>query len=124
MRLLLDTHAAVWWMTADARLSERAIDHVIDDSNEVLLSAAVIWEVAVKRSLGKLDLAGDLAEAVLGAGARPLPITLRHAAAVEHLPRHHGDPFDRLLVAQASEEGAAIVSRDEALRQYDVPVIW
>ena len=89
----------------------------------VLLSAAVVWEVAVKRSLGKLESTGG----VRGGDAcrrRPtLPVSIDHAAAVEHLPWHHRDPFDRLLVAQAIE-GATLVSRDEALAAYGVPVIW
>lgn len=124
MRLLLDTHAAVWLLGNDARLSERAVDHFADDSNDVLLSAAVVWEVALKRSLGKLDAPTDMVNQLAGVGVRPLPITLEHAAAVETLPPHHRDPFDRILVAQAFSERAAIISRDEQLRRYDVTVIW
>jgi PIN domain nuclease of toxin-antitoxin system len=124
LRLLLDTHAALWWLTDDQRLSETAARHVADDSNQVLLSAAVVWEVAVKRSLGKLRAPPDFAAALLAGGLQPLAVTVEHAEAVEHLPWHHRDPFDRLLVAQASSEGAAIVSRDAALRDYGIPVIW
>ena len=90
----------------------------------MLLSAVVVWEVAIKRSLGKLESPDHFGPTVLRAGAWPLPVTLDHAAAVERLPWHHRDPFDRLLVAQASAEGASLVSADEALRAYDVPVIW
>jgi len=89
----------------------------------VLLSAAVVWEVASKRSLGKLKAPPEFATTYLNAGAEPLPVTLDHAAAVEALPWHHRDPFDRLLVAQARAEGAAIVS-SEALRAYDVSLLW
>lgn len=124
MKLLLDTHAALWLMASDVRLSDRAAGHLIDDSNDVLLSAAVLWEVGVKRALGKLDTPGDIAEVLLGAGARALPISLAHAAEVEHLPAHHRDPFDRLLVAQARLEKAAIVSRDKDLQRYDIDVVW
>lgn len=123
MKLLLDTHTAVWWIEEDPQLSETALDLVIDESNEVLLSAAVVWEVGVKRSAGKLHVPGDLT-ALLAFDVSPLPITLEHAAAVEHLPRHHRDPFDRLLVAQAQAERAAIVSRDGMLKRYDVEVVW
>jgi PIN domain nuclease of toxin-antitoxin system len=124
VKLLLDTHAALWWLADDARMGTNAARGLADERNQVLLSAAVIWEVAVKRSLGKLDAPEDLAPTLLGAGALPLPVSLEHAAAVEHLPWHHRDPFDRLLVAQALAEGAAIVSRDEPLAGYGVPLVW
>lgn len=124
MKLLLDTHAALWWMSGDRRLGEDTAGMLTDDANQLLLSAAVVWEVAIKRSLGKLRTPGDLASALLGVGAQPLAISVAHAAAVEDLPWHHRDPFDRMLVAQASVEGAAIVSRDEALRPYGVMLVW
>lgn len=124
MRLLLDTHAALWWLSDDERFGDEAARHMADGRNEVLLSAAVLWEVAIKRSLGKLEAPADLASTLLGAGIRGLPITLGHAAAVEALPWHHRDPFDRMLVAQAGVEGAAIVSRDERLRPYGRTLIW
>ncbi len=90
----------------------------------MLLSAAVVWEIAVKRSLGRLEAPDDLAATLLTAGARPLAITLEHAAAVEALPWHHRDPFDRMLVAQAVHERAALVSQDEALHAYGVTLVW
>jgi PIN domain nuclease of toxin-antitoxin system len=124
VKLLLDTHAALWWLADDARVSSDAERELSDDTNRVLLSATVVWEVAIKRSLGKLKAPADLAATLVGAGAQPLPITLDHAAAVESLPWHHRDPFDRLLVAQALIEGAAIVSQDNGLRQYGVPLVW
>lgn len=124
MKLLLDTHAAIWWLGDDARLGAAAATQLSDDSNHVLLSAVVVWETAIKRSLGKLDTPGDLATTLLAGGAMPLPISLEHAAALEHLPHHHRDPFDRMLIAQATVEGATIVSSGKALRAYDVPVLW
>jgi PIN domain nuclease of toxin-antitoxin system len=124
LRLLLDTHAALWWLSADERLGERAIAELEDDANEVLLSAAVVWEVALKRSLGKLDVPDDFAATFLRADVRALPVSVEHAAAVERLPWHHSDPFDRVLVAQATIEDAAVVSGDERLRVYGVPVVW
>jgi PIN domain nuclease of toxin-antitoxin system len=84
----------------------------------------VVWEVAIKRSLGRLEAPTDFAPTLLGAGVLALPVSLEHAAAVEHLPWHHRDPFDRMLVAQAAVERAAIVSRDAKLHPYDVTVIW
>lgn len=122
--MLLDTHAALWWLADDDRIGEEVIRHLTDDTNQVLISAIVVWEVAIKRSLGKLDAPEDLAPTLLGAGAQPLPVTLEHAAAVEKLPWRHRDPFDRMLVAQALTEDAAIVSRDEPLSEYGVAIVW
>ena len=124
MRLLLDTHAALWFLSADERLSENAERHLSDDANEILLSAVVVWEVAIKRALGKLVVPGEYLGLLLDAGVTTLSVTLDHAAAIEHLTPHHRDPFDRMLIAQATIEGAAVVSRDAAFRPYDIPVIW
>jgi PIN domain nuclease of toxin-antitoxin system len=124
LRLLLDTHAALWWLGDDDRLSQAAARRLADESNQILLSAAVVWEVAIKRSLGKLVVTAEYLSLLLGAGAQPLPITLAHATAVETLPWHHRDPFDRLLVAQAMAEGASLVSHDPALRPYGVALVW
>jgi PIN domain nuclease of toxin-antitoxin system len=124
VKLLLDTHAALWWLADDDRIGEEVIRHLTDDTNQVLISAVVVWEVAIKRSLGKLDAPEDLAPTLLAAGAQPLPVTLEHAAAVEKLPWRLRDPFDRLLVAQALTEDAAIVSRDEPLSEYGVAIVW
>ena len=124
MRLLLDTHAALWWLSEDDRFGEHAARQLIDSRNETLLSAAVVWEVAIKRSLGKLDAPDGFAATLADAGARPLPVTLDHAAAVEELPWHHRDPFDRMLVAQALAESAAIVSADPKLQPYGVSMVW
>jgi PIN domain nuclease of toxin-antitoxin system len=124
VKLLLDTHAALWWLADDARLGHNAELELSDLTNRVLLSAAVIWEVAIKRSLGKLQAPAELARTLLGAGAQPLAVTLDHAARVEALPWHHRDPFDRVLVSQALTEGAAIVSQDDRLRAYGVPLVW
>lgn len=124
MKLLLDTHAALWFLSGDQRLGENAQRHLIDDANRVLLSAAVVWEVAIKRSLGRLVVADDYLSLLLDAGVQPLAISVDHAAAIENLPPHHRDPFDRILVAQAGIEGAALVSRDDALLPYGVTLIW
>jgi PIN domain nuclease of toxin-antitoxin system len=124
VKLLLDAHAALWWLADDARMGPEAERQLSDETNRVLLSAAVICEVAIKRSLGKLQAPADLAPTLLGAGAQPLAITLDHAAAVEALPWHHRDPFDRLLIAQAFSEGAAIVSQNDRMQPYGVPLLW
>jgi PIN domain nuclease of toxin-antitoxin system len=124
LKLLLDTHAALWFLSGDERLSETAKRHLTDESNRVLLSAAVVWEVAIKRSLGKLVVPEEYLGLLLGAGVHALPVSIDHAAAVEGLPWHRQDPFDRMLTAQASVEAAALVSRDDALRSYGVTLIW
>jgi PIN domain nuclease of toxin-antitoxin system len=124
LKLLLDTHAALWFLSDDQRLGESAARQLTDDTNQVLLSAVVVWEVAIKRSLGKLEAPENFAPTLLDAGLQPLPISIDHVAAVEQLPGHHRDPFDRMLVAQASIEGAALVSHDEALRPYGVTLVW
>ena len=89
-----------------------------------LLSAAVVWEIAVKRGLGKLTVPDEYLTLLLDAGVQPLAVSVEHAAAVDRLPNHHRDPFDRMLVCQAGIEGAALISRDEALRPYGVTLVW
>jgi len=124
VRLVLDTHVALWVLAADDRLSPRAAELLGDPAQEVLLSAVVLWEVAIKRSLGKLAAPDGFAARLLEAGAVGLSVTLEHAREVEALPWHHRDPFDRMLVAQARVEGASVVSGDGQLRSYVVPVEW
>lgn len=124
MKLLLDTHAALWWLSDDLRLGATSADLLDDASNEVLLSAAVVWEVAIKRSLGKLQAPDGLASTLMGAGVNALPITIAHADATAQLDWHHRDPFDRMLVAQATVEQAVLVSNDQALLPYGVALVW
>ena len=124
MRLVLDTHVALWVLAADERLSPRAAELLGDPAQEVLLSAVVLWEVSIKRSLGKLVAPDGFADRLLEAGAVGLPVTLEHARQVEALPWHHRDPFDRMLVAQARLEGASVLSSDAALRAYEVALEW
>ncbi|HST01791.1 MAG TPA: type II toxin-antitoxin system VapC family toxin, partial [Usitatibacter sp.] len=122
MRLLPDTHALLWLLGDDDRLSKRASRLLTDTSNDVLLSAAVVWEVAIKRSLKKLAVPDRFASVLLGAGVTSLAVTVEHAWAVRSLPWHHRDPFDRLLVAQAKLERAVLVSGDERMTAYDVRI--
>jgi PIN domain nuclease of toxin-antitoxin system len=121
--LLLDAHAVVWWLRGDPELSEAARRAITDPGNAVLVSAATIWELALKRARGKIDLDGNLTAAITGSGFSTLPVTgddAEHAAA---LPDHHRDPFDRMLVAQAARLEAVLVTRDRALGAYDVHVL-
>ena len=125
MRLLLDTHLVVWWMSGEAsRISARALKSLGSEATEPVVSAVTIWEAAIKRELGKLDVPGDLLPQLEGAGVELLAVTPRHADRVASLPLHHRDPFDRLLVAQAMLEGLPLVTDDETVRRYDVEVVW
>lgn len=124
-RLLLDTNVAVWLLLGDrGRVSPDAVQALEDTNNEVALSAASVWEIAIKRSLGKVTLPEGWAAALRRLGFDPMPVTASHAVAVEHLPWHHRDPFDRLLVAQASVERRALVTADHRLAAYPVDTLW
>lgn len=118
-RLLLDTHVWLWWQSDDARLGPVARD-TIASAPEVRLSAASVWEIAIKSALGKLRLprGADIAREVERDGFVPLAIEIEHAAAVRTLPPHHRDPFDRMLVAQARTEGLTLVTADPELARY------
>lgn len=127
MRLLLDTHAFLWFVTGDERLSPRVRRALTADDNELMLSAASVWEMAIKARLGRLTLPGTVKEYVaekVAGGFAILPIEWTHAAAVENLPLHHRDPFDRLIVAQALAENLPVVSGDPAFRRYGVRLVW
>jgi len=123
MKLLLDTHIVLWWLDDPALLSKDARDAIADPANEVLVSAVVAWEIAIKRGLGKLTAPADFDVAIQSAGFAMLPVTVAHALATELLPPHHRDPFDRMLVAQAQIENCTIVTRDPVLAQYGVATI-
>lgn len=123
MRLPLDTHTTLWWLAGGPHIGDDAERQLTDQTNRVLLSAAVIREIAIKVA-GKLQAPPNLASTFLGAGAQALPVTLDHVAADETLPWPHRDPFGRLLVAQALTENATIVSHDDGLRDYGVAVVW
>ena len=123
MRLLLDTSALISWAHDERRLGPNAYAAIADPVNAVFVSAASAWEVAIKRTLRKLDAPGDVAGWIAEAGFDDLPITVEHATAAGALPLHHRDPFDRMLVAQAQLENLTLVAHDDELARYDVPVI-
>jgi PIN domain nuclease of toxin-antitoxin system len=124
-RLLLDTNVAVWLSLGDRdRVSTSAVEALGDTTNDVALSAASVWEIAIKRSLGKVTLPDRWTAARQRLGFDPMPVTAVHAAAVEGLTWHHRDPFDRLLVAQASVERCALVTADRRLAEYRVETLW
>ena len=123
MKLLLDTHAALWWQSEDRRLKAEA-RRAIATADIVWVSAATGWEAAIKVSQGRLRLREPFGVTLIADDFTELPVTLRHAQEFERLAKHHGDPFDRLLVAQARVEGATIVSHTRALEAYGVPIVW
>lgn len=122
MRLLLDTHILLWAMLDDPRLGAGLRDRMAG-AEAIFVSAASVWEITIKTAIGKLDVPQDLFDQAFEAGVRPLPISWGHARAVQGLPLHHADPFDRLLIAQAQQEGLALVSADSKFRAYDVQLI-
>ncbi len=121
MNLLLDTHVLIWW-DEGRRLSAGA-RRAIREAEDVYVSAASAWEVAIKIGLGRLKPSRTVEQAAADSGFLELPVTFRHAARVATLPPLHRDPFDRLLIAQAAEEGLTLVSRDRALEGYGVRVV-
>lgn len=123
MRLLVDSHVLLWWLDGASRLSPTAADAMAGGTNELLVSAASVWELSIKQSVGKLRVSADLHEHALRQGFSELPVTGVHACAVRDLPFHHRDPFDRLLIAQARVEGLTLVTADRAMSAYDVPIL-
>jgi PIN domain nuclease of toxin-antitoxin system len=123
MKLLLDTHVALWWQAEDRRLTREAT-RAIATADIVWVSSVAGWEAAIKVGRGRLRLREPLAVTLVSDDLTELPVTLAHAEEFQRTPRHHNDPFDRMLVAQARVEGATIVTHDRAFEPYGTPVIW
>lgn len=124
MRLLLDTHIYMWWLLDSPRMSEGTMELIARPSTMVWVSAVSIWEASIKSSLGRLDLQGiDLLAEVAANGFTELAVSGTHGWSAGRLPPHHRDPFDRLLVAQARQEQLILVTDDEVLARYDVPLL-
>jgi PIN domain nuclease of toxin-antitoxin system len=123
MNLLLDTHVFLWWR-ADPRRLDAKVERTIAGADLVFVSAASAWEAVIKSSLGKLRYPGSFEVAVEDSDFAKLEITFAHVEALSELPRHHSDPFDRMLIAQARLEGLTLVTRDRLFEPYQVPVLW
>jgi PIN domain nuclease of toxin-antitoxin system len=128
MRLLLDTHAFLWWLDGNRRLPKRTRGLISDDANVIMVSAASAWEISTKARLGRLpravDVAADLAAIVTAQAFTPLEITIPHAQRAGRLPGEHRDPFDRMLAAQAQIEDLPIVSNDPVFTGFGIERIW
>jgi len=128
VKILLDTHTFLWWNTEDPQLSARAREMIANGRNEIFLSAASAWEIAIKTSKGKLKLPEHPANYVENRMGlyrfQPLPVQIHHATRLYDLPMHHADPFDRLLIAQSQIESMPLISVDSDIRKYEVEVIW
>ncbi|MEK6588120.1 MAG: type II toxin-antitoxin system VapC family toxin [Chloroflexota bacterium] len=128
MRLLLDTQVFLWWIVDEESLSDHARNLMRDGSNILFLSAASAWEIAIKASIGRLDIGGEpakvIAEQMAANAIQPLPIQVTHALHTYDLPRHHRDPFDRLLIAQCQVEGLPILTSDHLFLRYEVDTVW
>lgn len=123
MRLLLDTHVLLWWLAADRRLTAAIRKAVSSPESEVFVSAATVWEISIKKALGKLQAPDDLADQLERQAFEPLPIGIMHAQNAGALPRLHDDPFDRMLISQARIEGLTIVTRDPRFGPYGVATL-
>jgi PIN domain nuclease of toxin-antitoxin system len=123
VRLLLDTHALIWWLEGGTRLGEEARAAIRSRANEVRVSSVSAVEISIKVARGKLDAPGDLVTQIARHGFTALPVTIEHGIAMLGFSASHGDPFDRLLIAQARCEGLTIVTGDRAFAAYDVPIM-
>ncbi len=124
MRLLLDANAFVWWVTASDRLGTKARDAIADQANNVVIGIGALWELVIKRSLQRLHFPYAFETALSDEGFAVLPISFGHLRALDGLPLHHRDPFDRLLIAQALTEGIPIATSDWRFAAYGVQIVW
>jgi PIN domain nuclease of toxin-antitoxin system len=123
VRALVDTHVLLWSLQQPERLSRTILDIFRDADTQIVVSVAVLWEVAIKTAVGKLQAPPNLPDHVLSLGHEVLTVDARHAWRVQTLPMHHHDPFDRLLIAQAQVENLALMTHDRLLERYDVRII-
>jgi PIN domain nuclease of toxin-antitoxin system len=122
VRLLLDSHVTLWWLGDDTQLGHRARASIAD-ADQVFVSVITPWELGIKRASGKIAFPDDLVAQLIDGGFEMLPIYTEHASAAPALPAFHGDPFDRMLIAQAMSEHVAIVTADKQIKMYEVEVI-
>jgi PIN domain nuclease of toxin-antitoxin system len=128
VRLLLDTHAFLWFLSGDTRLARKVLGLLDEPAHDVFVSGATAWEISTKVALGKMPqfagLPGQILAVVRGEGFKPLSISIDHADRAGALPRHHRDPFDRMLIAQAQLEGLTLVSNERVFDRYGINRVW
>jgi PIN domain nuclease of toxin-antitoxin system len=128
MRYLLDTHAFLWFVTDDSRISPKAKSIIKDNHNEIYFSAASAWEMSIKSRLGRLTIEGELEPFIVQQLAEnsfsPLSITISHSIYTSTLPEIHKDPFDRMIIAQSKVENMSLISKDKNIKKYKVPIVW
>ena len=123
MKILLDSHAAVWWLASPEKLTAKARSLIADPANQLTVSAASIWELQLKIAKGKLQMPAEFAEHLWDGGFEELPVRASHVSGLTNLPPIHQDPFDRILIAQAISEGMSLMTRDRLIHQYPVPLL-
>ena len=123
MNLLIDTHILLWWLGDAEHLKQEVRKAIREPSNRVFVSAASIWEIAIKSASGKLDIPTNLDAALEHSKFQELPIRFAHAVAAGKLPEHHRDPFDRMIIAQAQCEQLTLVTQDDQIRRYEIPIL-
>ena len=124
MKFLLDTHVLLWWLSDNKSLTTKAVTAIRNGENTIFVSAATAWEISIKRVLGKLKAPDGLEETLESNRFHQLPISIRHGLVAGSLPRHHDDPFDRMLIAQAQTEHLTIITHDVRMEQYGVSLLW
>jgi PIN domain nuclease of toxin-antitoxin system len=128
MKYLLDTHAFLWFVTDDDRLSSKAKSIIQNSNNEIYFSAASAWEISIKAKLGRLKLGGDLESFIIEQLTEnsfgPLAITVSHSLYTEKLPQIHKDPFDRIMISQSKVENMVMITRDKEIGEYKVSTVW
>ena len=123
MKFLLDSHVLLWWLSDHKSLSTKAAMAIKDGENVIFVSAVTAWEISTKRALGKLTAPDELEEVLESNNFQQLPISIRHGLVAGNLPRHHDDPFDRMLIAQSLTEQLTIITHDTRMGQYGVSIL-
>jgi PIN domain nuclease of toxin-antitoxin system len=124
VKFLLDTHALLWWLSDHKSLTSKAAVAIKDGQNAIFVSAATAWEISIKRALGRLKAPANLEEVLASNNFQHLPISLQHGLVAGALPRHHDDPFDRMLIAQAKTNQLTMITHDVRMEQYGVSILW
>lgn len=124
MKILIDTHILLWWLMNDPTLASDTRLQIGNPKNTIFVSTATIWEIAIKKTIGKLQMPDNLDKAIEASHFHSLLISIQHAMGTIALPPHHHDPFDRMLVSQSKIEGCTLMTRDGRIGKYDIPIIW